>query len=111
MPIVDAYGERKLEEILRDTWGHLDAKPGVKYPGTIVFAEGAFGSELIILSSEFGDAGYGPWFYEGVSDWLRAQDYTDPGKLYQFKGWYRLSRKGAHTFSGAVAVIDLPEDF
>lgn len=101
--LVIAVGGPDPGEIMRDTWGHMDARPGVKYPGSILFAEGAFGGELIILRSEFGaEAGYGPWFYEGIHDWLCKQE-TEPGHIYHFDGWYRLSRSGEHEFVGTIA--------
>lgn len=105
MAVVDAYGERKAEEALRDTWGHMDATPDVQYPGFILFAEGAFGGERVILQSEFGDAGYGPWFYHGIHEWLCAQD-AEPGKLYRFEGVYRL-HDGSHEFVGTITTTEL----
>lgn len=109
MPIVDAYAERKAKQVMRSTWGHMDARPGVKYPGAIVFAEGAFGGDRVVLSSEFGDeAGYGPWFYEGIHGWLFEQD-IEPGKVYRFEGWYRLTHAGDHEFVGEVRALVLGE--
>lgn len=91
---------------MRDTWGHLDARPGVKYAGTIIFAEGQYGGERIILHADFGNAGYGPWFYEGINDWLCEQD-TEPGKLYHFTGCYRLARNNTHEFVGTITTTGL----
>lgn len=105
--IGDVLRGRKVERIMRDTWGHTDARPGVRYRGTIVFAEGAFGGDRIILSAEFGNAGYGPWFYEGIHDWLFEQT-AEPGNLYRFDGCYRLCRGGAHEFAGVITALPLP---
>lgn len=108
MPVIDAYGERRATEVMRDTWGHLDAQPGVKYPGVIVFAEGIYGSDgIVTLRCEFGDAGHGPWFYEGLQDWLFQQD-VEAGTVYRFDGFYRLTKRGAHTFRGKVTAVPLP---
>ena len=104
--IVDAYGERKAEGVMRDTWGHLDVKSGVPYHGTITFAEGAFGGERIILTSEFGDAGYGPWFYYGIHGWLNDQD-TEPSTVYRFTGYYLLTPDGEHTFTGTINNVSI----
>ena len=98
-------GGPKREDVMRDTWGHLDAKPGVEYPGKIIFAESCYGGEQVILSAEFGDAGYGPWFYEGIHDWLCDQD-TEVGKIYTWTGTYRLDSE--HHFEGTVKAVDLP---
>lgn len=104
--IVDVLAGRKVGEVMRETWGHLDAKPGVRYQGVILFAAGAFGGEQVILHSEFGEAGYGPWFYEGIHDWLCEQE-TEPGRLYRFEGFYRLKRNGEHEFTGTVTTTEL----
>lgn len=92
------------EQVYRETWGHLDAEPGRTYPGTLVCAEGAFGGDRIVLVSEFGEAGYGPWFYEGLHDWLHAQD-MEPGKLYRWTGFYRLEDDGQHSFIGVSVTV------
>jgi hypothetical protein len=101
--IVDAYGERKAKAVMRETWGHLDAEEGVIYPGTITFMEGCYGGERMILSAEFGDAGYGPWFYYGIHDWLSEQD-TEPSTVYLFTGTYQLVDE-AHHFVGTTTKL------
>jgi hypothetical protein len=107
MPVVDAYAERKAERVMRDTWGHLDDVPGIKHHGIILFAEGAFGGERVILRSRFGAGGYGPWFYEGIHEWLGEQDMED-GRIYRFEGWYRLCKNGRHQFVGKVREYAYP---
>lgn len=105
--VVHVVGGPNPEEVMRDTWGHLDARPGVRYAGTILYAESAYGGERVVLSAEFGNAGFGPWFYEGVHDWLCEQQ-TEPGQLYRFTGTYRLGRGGAHVFAGDVEEVPVP---
>lgn len=107
MTVVDAYGARRAAQVMQDTWGHLRAEPGVRHHGTIVFAESPFGGVRVILASEFGDAGCGPWFYQQVHDWLSDQD-TEPGKLYTFTGSYREDQDGEYEWHGATAITDLP---
>ena len=101
MTLIDAYGERKYEEVQLETWGHMDATPGVEYSGKILFAASEFGGDQFILRSDFGDAGYGPWFYEGIHDWLCEQE-TEDGKIYEFTGTYLLAESGQHTFNGEI---------
>lgn len=103
--IVDAYGTRRRDQVMRSTWGHMDANPGTRYRGWIMFAEGAYG-DLVVLACEFGNAGDGPWFYEGVNDWIADQD-TEPGCVYRFDGLYRLGRDGAHIFDGVISPVKL----
>jgi hypothetical protein len=104
--VIDAYGERRTNRIMRDTWGHMDANPGTRYKGHIIFAEGVFGGDRIILESEFGNAGYGPWFYDGIMDWLFDQN-IEAGKIYRFDGFYRLAPGGAHDFVGDISSTDI----
>ncbi len=102
--VIDAYGERKAEESMRDTWGHLDAEPWVRYPGHIVFTQGIYGDDhTMALSVEFGSAGYGPWFYEGITDFLADQE-IEPGTIYRFDGYYRLEGE-SHNFVGQIIEI------
>ncbi len=68
--IVQVVGGPDPERVMQDTWGHMQAAPNVKHAGAVVFAHGAYG-EQVVLSVDFGDsAGYGPWFYEHVHEWL-----------------------------------------
>lgn len=101
MPVVEhVVGGPDPEEVARDTWGHMDARPGVRYRGTVVFAEGVYGGDgVVALSVDFGNAGDGPWFYEGIQDWLCEQE-TELGRIYTFRGCYRLRAGGAHEFVG-----------
>jgi hypothetical protein len=100
MPIVDPYLERKTAKVMRDTWGHLDAEPGKRYRGSILFAEGEYG-DLVILRVDFGEAGNGPWFHEAINDWLIEQE-TESGEMYRFEGYYLLTKRGEHRFRGNV---------
>lgn len=101
MPVIDAYGQRRAEEVMRDTWGHLGANPGTLYRGHIVFAHGVYG-DLVVLEVDFGGrADDGPWFYEGLHDWTWDQD-TKPGCIYRFDGTYRLRKDNQHDFIGTI---------
>ena len=79
------------DEVMRETWGHMDAKSGVVYPGTILYAGGQYGGDSMILKAEFGDAGYGPWFYYGIHEWLAEQDIEE-STVYLFTGTYQTGR-------------------
>lgn len=77
------------DEVMQETWGHLNARPNVRHAGVIVFAHSAYDG-LVVLSVDFGDdAGDGPWFYEHLHKWLAEQDDAEPGTCYRFTGWYR----------------------
>ncbi len=99
MPVEWVVGGPDPDAVMRETWGHLDAEDGRRYRGSILFAEGQY-RDQVLLSVDFGEAGYGPWFYEGIHDWLIQQD-TEPGYIYKFDGFYR--RRGErHEFVGEI---------
>jgi hypothetical protein len=93
-------------EVQRETWGHMDANPGTRYRGHVVFAAGCYGGERIVLEAEFGNAGFGPWFYEGVTEWLSWLELEE-GHVYRFEGFYRLGAGGSHVFEGTTKRIEL----
>jgi hypothetical protein len=105
MPTLVIGGPR-TEDVMRDTWGYMNANPGTRYNGHILFAEGAFGGDRIILEAEFGNAGYGPWFYEGIMSWLCDQE-MGVGRIYRFDGFYRLASGGSHEFVGNITSTTL----
>jgi hypothetical protein len=86
MSIVNAYGERRQEEVMRETWGHLSPVPGKTYRGTVAFACAAYGGVIAILSIEFTTTDGqplldNPWSYENLTDYI-AQWVCD-----QANGW------------------------
>lgn len=94
------------EQVMRDTWGHLDAEVGVQHPGTILFAQTVSG-EQFILSYDFGEtAGHGPWFWDGLHQWLYSQE-TEDGAVYRFTGYYLLTRHDVHKFVGDVEQLNI----
>jgi hypothetical protein len=101
---IDAYGQRRAREAMQDTWGHLGAHPGPRYSGNIRFAEGCYG-DRVVLAVDFGKASDGPWFYEGIHEWLIDRD-TEPGAIYRFEGTYRLAKGGRHVFEGTISRED-----
>jgi hypothetical protein len=90
----------RVNAVMRDTWGHMGANPGTRYRGHVVFAAGCYGGERIVLEAEFGNAGFGPWFYEGVNEWVSWLEDIEEGHLYRFEGYYRLGADGTHVFEG-----------
>ena len=52
MSILDAYGTRKQNDAMQDTWGHMYTEPGSKHYGEMTIAVGAYG-ELVIVNTDF----------------------------------------------------------
>lgn len=96
-------GGANTEDVIKGTWGHMQSKPG-KYKGRAAFACGAYG-DTIVVASEFGDAGYGPWFYQAIHDFMHEQD-MDEGTIYRFDGYYHVrSEDDCGTFKGKLTKI------
>ena len=69
--IVDAYGERKYQEVMQDTWGHLAPEPGTKYEGYLTFAHSDYSSQgSIIIEARFEGLDDSPWFFQDLNDYI-----------------------------------------
>ena len=83
---IDAYAERKYQETMRDTWGHLAPKENQKYLGGFVFAVGCYGGlEPVVISCGFDGLDDSPWFYQSLYNYIFTLD-MEAGKVYRFKG-------------------------
>jgi hypothetical protein len=104
----DQYDAAKKAQVMEDTWGHMRDTPDIRHHGTVIFAESEY-RERVVLCSDFGDAGFGPWFWEHAHEWLSEQDMK-PGRIYTFRGWYLISSDGLdeYEFSGKITSAPLP---
>lgn len=112
MPTVDVYGERRHQEVMQETWGHLAPTPGEEYAGTVEFALGCFG-DLAVISVYFADLPDSPWLYEDLHNWIWSTE-PEEGKVYRFEGTYRKGERGSvfdgkrgSVFNGTLHVLDL----
>lgn len=83
MPIVDAFGQRKAEEVMEDTWGHFYPEPSSKHFGEMVIAVGTYGDEVII-SSEFPSLESSPMRY-ALEPAIFEMFEFDAGRIYRVK--------------------------
>lgn len=91
MGIVDVYGDRKTEQVMRETWGHLAPEKDKTYTGRIVFAVGCFATDRLnptTLFFKFEELESSPWFYEAMEEWLQSGTF-DEGCVYEFKGTFK----------------------
>lgn len=93
MPVVDAYAERKFQEAMEDTWGHLKPDWDKKYPIVILFAKSAYDSVGITLidSTVPEDLPSSPWLYEDMNEFIQSDTMYSrlkEGKIYEFVGTY-----------------------
>lgn len=107
MPVVDAYGDRRFQDVMDGTWGHLRANPHRAYSGTVTFAEGCFNVGTVIIDYDFGDLPDSPWLMahlqETVDEWvdfLVGEGEFKQGTVYRWAGIYRFSKAGGPRFDG-----------
>lgn len=85
MTIKDAFADRKKNEVMEDTWGHLYPEPGSKHSGTILLAVGQYGDETII-KSEFPLLESSPQKYEiehTIFDWMTNKQQISWEGIYK----------------------------
>lgn len=110
MPVVDAYGERKYQQIMEETWGHLRAKPGENFAVSFVFAHDLCGMTCL-LDFEWPEGLEGsPWLDEDTEDLMnRVVDRAkEPrGGIWRFVGRYIVDKKGWRKFKGKTTRLNL----
>ena len=87
--IEDVYGERKKEEVMNDTWGHLKPSEGSTYGGYILYTIGCYG-DITCIQNHFRDLPDSPWFYDDLHNLIGDQE--ERGIIYLFLGSYCRSR-------------------
>lgn len=105
MTIVNAYGDRRRQEVMEDTWGHLAPNPRRTYTGTITFAHACFGAGMVVIDYDFGDLPGSPWLMEDILDFaftLEAEEY----RIYVWQGTYRASKTSGVRFEGEHALLE-----
>jgi len=75
--IGDAYGSRKKNEVMKDTWGHMYPEPGSKHQGTIYVAAGDTGATII--SDDFPTLCSSPQRFELVQTALGLYEWNEEG--------------------------------
>ena len=85
--VIDAYGERKSQEVLEQTWGHL--APGEKtYGGYILYTVGCFG-DIVCIQTHFRELPDSPWFYADLHEYMGCnKEDAETGVVYLFLGSY-----------------------
>jgi hypothetical protein len=97
--VVDVFGERKYNEVMDDTWGHLKPEKGRKYYGYILMYY-SFNGYFGVLDWEYEGLDGSPWQYDHFNAWIEVFiDYRNdiknrggqdllPG-VYRYEGWYK----------------------
>lgn len=106
MSLADAFAPaqgRYRAAVMRDTWGHLDTKPGEVHPGHILFALGVHG-DIVVLEWDFEGVSSNPWIYQELHEFVGQHTMkTDRDwGVWVFEGTYRTFKNGGHKFSGKI---------
>jgi hypothetical protein len=99
-----AVDPRKVDRVMRDTWGHLAPKAQT-YSGWMVFARSAYpGDGVTLLNAEFEDLNDSPWLYAEMQEWI-ARHVPREACVYRFDGTYTRFETGAYRFAGKVRSV------
>ena len=108
--IVDAYGQRKYQHAMEETFGHLRAKPGEVFHGSFIFAHDMDGMDCL-LSFDFPDElNDSPWLHEDITDYMSKiteRHGNKRGTIYRFEGRYEVKKNGQRRFVGKCRQKDL----
>lgn len=84
--IFDAYGQRKQQRVMKETWG--EPQDGA-HPGHIIFGHGTYGSGTFILETKFDqDADGHPGPYAVIWDFVNNK--AQEGQIMRFDGELRV---------------------
>ena len=104
--IVDAYGERKRNEVMNDTWGHLAPVKDQVYGGYILYTVGAYG-DITCIQTHFRDLPDSPWFYKDLHSFMGTDldgvIGEQQGMIFLFLGSYCRDRE--KKFIGVTQVM------
>lgn len=89
--------------VMADTWGHLDARPGVTYPGFIVYAVTAWG-QTEPIEAVFGHI-EGPGYFDHMNNFIDDDGRDRDVGVYRFDGTYSVSKRGAAQWNGSTATL------
>lgn len=101
--VIDAYAERKYQQVQRDTWGHLAPVARRVYQGYMVFTLGAYG-DITLIDARWDGLDDSPWLFEDMQDYI-ADRAQESGTVYRFDGTYTMYKNGGHRFSGKVTAL------
>lgn len=81
--LVDAYAERKYQEVQEDTFGHLKPKKNQKYNGWMLWAYSVYG-DIVLIDAAFNGLGDSPWLFQAMQDFI-GENIPETG-VFRWKG-------------------------
>ncbi len=106
--IVDAYGERKKQVVMQDTFGHLAPKEGRSYKGTMIYVRGEYG-DIVLLSADFKNLKDSPWLFEAMQEYIG--EHCQEEGLYKWVGQFSKISDSCYCFGGKIKRLDLKDIF
>ena len=109
MTFADAFAPAEAAHkarVMRETWGHLDATPGVKYRCELLFCYGEYGDVICIRNVLHDGLQESPWFFTDMDDFI-ARKAKQCGGIYRFAGTYHRTKSGKGRFSGKVKKVNI----
>ena len=111
--MAEAFAEHEARyraAVMAETWGHLDAPPGVTYRGFLVYAVTAWGQvePIEAIFSHGTHEAEGPGFYSHMCNFIGSGASGREVGVYRFDGTYRVSRRGAATWKGRTLPVYIP---
>lgn len=106
--IVDVYAERKRQQVMQDTWGHLAPQRGKSYKGIMVYAHGGYG-DIVLLDATFENLSSSPWLFEAMQEYI-GENCKDEG-VYKWEGCFEKLDDGCYCFDGEIKRLDFEDIF
>lgn len=106
--IVDAYAERKKQQVMQETWGHLAPKKGKTYKGYMIWAYGGWG-EIVLLAAAFKNLNDSPWLFEAMQEYIG--EHLDGEGIYKWEGHFSKLKKECYCFGGEIKKLDFEDIF
>ncbi len=106
--IIDAYAERKEQQRIQDTWGHLAPKQGRSYKGYMIWAYGGWG-DIILLEAAFKNLDDSPWLFDAMQEYI-GENLSSEG-IYKWEGCFEKVDEGCYCFGGKIKRLDFKSIF
>ncbi len=96
-----------MNQVLRDTWGHLAPQPRQKHTCFIEFCQDAYGQNRVIRYN-FAGLQDSPWLYEHIFGLVSSKmRKRASGTIHRFSGTFPIMNNGKPVFIGKCVEMAL----
>lgn len=106
--ITDVYAERKKQQVMQETWGHLAPKKGRSYKGYMIWAYGGWG-DIVLLDAGFRNLSNSPWLFEAMQEYI-GENINAEG-VYKWEGCFEQLDDKCYCFGGEIKRLDFKDMF